>query len=140
VTFLLDTNVVSEWARSIPSPGVAAWLSQADEDRLFISVVTLGELRNGVSSLATGRRRERLEEWLSRDLPARFERRVLPIDAVVADHWGRITAKAKAVGRPMHAIDAFLAATAQVHLLTLVTRNVSDFEVAGTPLFCPWTG
>jgi predicted nucleic acid-binding protein len=137
--FLLDTNVVSEWARSIPSPSVAAWLAQADEDRLFISVVTLGELRNGVSSLATGRRRDRLEEWLSLDLPARFERRVLPIDAVVADHWGRITAKAKTAGRPMHAIDAFLAATAHVHLLTLVTRNVSDFEAAGTPVFCPWT-
>jgi len=139
VTFLLDTNAVSEWTKPNPFPSVIAWLAEADEDRLFISVVTLGELRSGVASLAAGRRRDRLDEWLSHDLPVRFEGRVLPVDLAVADHWGRITAAAKAAGRQIHAIDAFLAATAHVHQLTLVTRNVSDFQSAGTPVICPWT-
>jgi toxin FitB len=139
MTFLLDTNVVSEWAKPAPSAGVIAWLADADEDRLFISVVTLAELRSGVAALPAGRRRNQLDEWLSNDLPTRFEGRVLPIDAAVADQWGRITAKAKATGRPMLAMDAFLAATAHTHQLTLVTRNVSDFQDAGTPVFCPWT-
>jgi predicted nucleic acid-binding protein len=139
MTFLLDTNVVSEWAKPAPSPRVIEWLAEADEDRLFISVVTLAELRGGVAALPTGRRRNQLDEWLSNDLPARFEGRVLPVDTAVADQWGRITAKAKATRRPVHAMDAFLAATSQVHRLTLVTRNVTDFQSAGTPVFCPWT-
>ena len=139
MSFLLDTNIVSEWTKPAPFPSVIGWLAQADEDRLFISVVTLGELRNGIASLAAGRRRDRLDEWLTHDLPIRFEGRVLPVDLAVADQWGRITAATRSAGRPIHAMDAFLAATAHVHRLTLVTRNVSDFESAGTTVFCPWT-
>jgi toxin FitB len=138
MTFLLDTNVVSEWVKPKPNPTVVSWLAEVDEDGVFISVVTLAELRNGVASLATGRRRDRLDAWLSHDLPTRFEGRVLPVDAAIADGWGRITAATKAAGRPIHAMDAFIAATAHVHQLTLVTRNVSDFQSAGTPVFCPW--
>lgn len=138
MTFLLDTNVVSEWVKPKPDPIVVSWLAEVDEDRVFISVVTLAELRNGVASLATGRWRDRLDAWLSHDLPTRFEGRVLPVDAAIADGWGRITAATKAAGRPIHAMDAFIAATAHVHQLTLVTRNVSDFQSAGTSVFCPW--
>jgi len=138
MTFLLDTNVVSEWVKPQPNPGVIGWLAEADEDRLFISVVTLAELRSGVASLAAGRRRDRLDAWLSHDLPTRFDGRVLPVDTAVADNWGRITATAKATGRTIHAMDAFLAATAHVHQLTLVTRDVSDFQSAGAPVLCPW--
>jgi toxin FitB len=139
MTFLLDTNVVSEWAKPQPNPDVVAWLAEVDEDRTFISVITLAELRSGIASLATGRRRDRLETWLAHDLLTRFEGRMLPIDAAVADSWGRITASAKTTGRSIHAMDAFLAATAHVHQLTLVTRNVSDFQGAGTPILCPWS-
>jgi predicted nucleic acid-binding protein len=139
MTFLLDTNVVSEWVKPKPNPGVIAWLEGVDEDRVFISVVTLAELRNGVASLAAGRRRERLDAWLSHDLPTRFEGRVLPVDPAIADGWGRITATAKAAGRSIHAMDAFIAATAHIHQLTLVTRDVSDFQSAGTPVVCPWS-
>jgi predicted nucleic acid-binding protein len=139
MTFLLDTNVVSEWVKPQPNPSVVAWLADVDEDRTFISVITLAELRSGIAALATGRRRDRLESWLAHDLPTRFEGRVLLIDAAVADGWGRITASAKTTGRSIHAMDAFLAATAHVHQLTLVTRNVSDFEGAGTPVHCPWS-
>jgi hypothetical protein len=137
--FLLDTNVVSEWVKPQPDPAVISWLAEVDEDRVFISVVTFAELRSGVASLAAGRRRNRLDTWLSSDLPTRFEGRVLPVDATVADGWGRITAAAKAAGRPIHAMDAFLAATAHTHQLTLVNRDVSDFESVGTTVFCPWS-
>jgi predicted nucleic acid-binding protein len=139
MTFLLDTNVVSEWVKPQPNPSVVAWLADVDEDRTFISVITLAELRSGIAALAPGRRRDRLESWLAHDLPTRFEGRVLLVDAAVADGWGRITASAKTIGRSIHAMDAFLAATAHVHQLTLVTRNVSDFEDAGTPVLCPWS-
>jgi predicted nucleic acid-binding protein len=107
MTFLLDTNVVSEWVKPQPNPSVVAWLADVDEDRTFISVITLAELRSGIAALAPGRRRDRLESWLAHDLPTRFEGRVLLIDAAVADGWGRITASAKTTGRSIHAMDAF---------------------------------
>lgn len=140
MSFLLDTNVVSEWVKPRPDPGVARWLEEADEDRVFLSAVTLAELRYGVERMASGRRRKRLDEWLGSELTARFEARILPIDLVVADAWGKITARSEAVGRPLGAIDAFIAATAEVHGLTLVTRNASDFEPTLKAIVNPWIG
>jgi len=138
VSFLLDTNVVSEWVRPSPDPGVVAWLAAVDEDRVFLSVVTLAELRYGIDRLAAGRRRQRLEEWLEGDLPLRFDGRLLPIDAGAADAWGRIAALREARGRPIGAMDAFIAATAEAHALTLVTRNTTDFEGSVTKVLNPW--
>jgi len=139
LTFLLDTNVVSEWTKPRPDPQVVAWLAAADEDRLLLSVITLAELRNGVASLPPGRKREQLDVWLSHDLRERFAGRLLPVDATVADRWGSITAAVKAVGRTIQAMDALIAATALVHDLTLVTRNQTDFAIAGVSLLCPWS-
>jgi toxin FitB len=130
VTFLLDTNVVSEWTKPRPDPGVADWLARADEDSLYLSVVTFAELRHGVERLPAGKRRKALDEWLRGDLPIRFEQRILSVDGVVADEWGRLVARHESVGRPIHAMDALIAATAQVHALTLVTRNTSDFATS----------
>src|SRR5439155_10497417 len=90
LTFLLDTNVVSEWTKPRPDPQVVAWLAAADEDRLLLSVITLAELRNGVASLPPGRKREQLDTWLSYELRDRFAGRLLPIDAAIADQWGSI--------------------------------------------------
>jgi toxin FitB len=139
VTFLLDTNVISEWTRPRPDSGVVAWLAAVDEDRTFISVVTLAELRYGVARAAPGRRRDRLNTWLVNELPLRFEGRVLPIDAATADTWGEVTARGASAGRPIHAMDAFLAATALLHGLTVVTRDASAFQAVGTPVLNPWT-
>ena len=139
MSFLLDTNVVSEWVKPRPEPRVVAWLAEVDEDRVFISVVTVGELRHGIDRLPTSRRRQRLDEWLRNELPQRFEGRVLPIDAAVADAWGAIVAQRERTGRPIGTIDAFMAATAQVHDLTLVTRNASDFRSSVRTVFDPWT-
>src|SRR5437763_12719977 len=113
MTFLLDTNVVSEWVRPRPDAGVTAWLAEADEDQTFLSVVTLAELRRGIARMARGRRRTRLDEWLRHDLPLRFEDRILPIDNRVALMWGEIVSEREAEGRPITAMDAFIAATAR---------------------------
>jgi len=137
MSFLLDTNAVSEWVKPRPDAGLIRWMEAADEDRVFLSVISLAELRYGVERLLAGKRRRRLEEWLSHELPVRFEGRVLPLDAQVADAWGRTVSRSEAAGRPMGVMDAFLAATAEVHRLTLVTRNVDDFAGVKSVLN-PW--
>jgi predicted nucleic acid-binding protein len=138
VNFLLDTNAVSEWVKPRPNPGLVGWMESADEDRIFLSVVSLAELCYGVERMAPGRRRNRLEQWLQHELPLRFEGRILPVGANVAEAWGRTVSRSEAAGRPIEAMDAFLAATAETHQLTLVTRNVSDFPLLKTVLN-PWT-
>lgn len=139
MNFLLDTNVVSEWVKLRPDSGVIAWLAEADEDRVFISVVTIAELRHGIERLPAGARRDRLDIWLSEQVPARFEARVLSVDVETADTWGRVVSRGEANGRAVGTMDAFIAATAERHDLTLVTRNVSDFDVLGIRLFNPWS-
>ena len=139
MNFLLDTTVVSEWMKPLPNPGVIRWLAEVDEDRVYLSVMTLAELRYGTERLAPGARRTRLESWLRDELPLRFEGRVLIIEAAIADAWGRIVNRCSAAGKPIGVMDAFFASTAEVHALTLVTRNVSDFAASGVSLFNPWT-
>jgi predicted nucleic acid-binding protein len=140
VSFLLDTNVVSEWVKPRPDPGVIRWLADVDEDRVFLSVVTLAELRYGIERLADGSRRRRLDGWLRDELPLRFEGRLLPVDAPIADRWGEVVARREAAGRPIGIIDAFIAATANVRALKLVTRNEVDFESAVDEIVNPWAG
>ncbi|MBM3647291.1 MAG: type II toxin-antitoxin system VapC family toxin [Alphaproteobacteria bacterium] len=138
MSFLLDTNVVSEWVKPRPDPGLVAWLAESDEDRLFLSVVTLTELRYGVERLAAGRRQRQLDAWLSDELPLRFEGRMLPVDAAIAEGGGRLMALSEAAGRPIGTADAFIAATARMRSLTLVTRNVSDFTRVLEAVVSPW--
>lgn len=138
MSFLLDTNVISEGAKPRPDRGVMDWLATTNEDQLFLSVVSLAELRHGMERMDSGKRRVALDLWLTAELPMRFGDRLLTIDTVTADMWGRTIARAQAAGRPIGAMDAFLAATAEQHQLVLVTRNTSDFETIGIPLFNPW--
>ena len=139
MSFLLDTNVVSESTKPRPNPGLVAWLAQVDEDSVFLSVITLTELRYGVERLAPGRKRKQLDRWLQEDLRERFEGRILPIDAQVADACGKLVARAEALGRPIETRDAYIAATAQVYRLTLVTRNVSHFAETAKSILTPWS-
>lgn len=136
--FLLDTNVISEPSRPQPDPRVMAWLAAADEDRVFLSVATLAEINRGIERLATGKRRRRLEVWLANELVARFDGRILTVDTAVGLIWGRVAARAEQAGHQIEAIDALLAATAERHNLTLVTRNGSDFATTGVPIVNPW--
>jgi predicted nucleic acid-binding protein len=124
--------------KSRPDRSVVAWLAAVDEDQVFISVVTLAELRYGIERMATGSRRNRLAQWLRNDLPFRFDGRILSIDRIVADVWGKVVARSEAAGRPIGAMDAFIAATAEAHGLILVTRNVSDFEASIKAIINPW--
>jgi len=139
VTFLLDTNVVSEWVKVRPDPGVVSWFAETDEDHIFISVITIAELRYGIARMEKGSRQKRLDEWSRHDLPLRFEGRILPIDDTIANAWGDIMAHRAAQGRPMNAMDAFIAATVTVNDLTLVTRNVSDFKPSVKAIIAPWS-
>jgi len=87
MSYLLDTNTISEWVKPRPDPGIMQWLNEVDEDRTYLSVITLGELRKGVDRLADGRRRDRLDPWLTTDLSDRFGNRLLPVDAAIATEW-----------------------------------------------------
>jgi predicted nucleic acid-binding protein len=140
MSFLLDTNVVSEWVKPVPNPDVVRWLSEVDEEQVFLSVVSLAEIRRGVDLMDPGRRRDRLTAWLAGELPMRFEGRILDIDRHIADAWGVIMARGKRVGLNLGTLDAFFAATAEVNRSTLVTRNVQHFEKLGIPLLNPWQG
>ncbi|MER8880038.1 type II toxin-antitoxin system VapC family toxin [Mesorhizobium sp. M0684] len=136
---LLDTNVLSEVTRPAPDARVLEWLDKLDEDRSLISVVSIAEIRRGVALMGEGRKREALAEWLARDLPQRFEQRVLPVDEPVALAWGDLMGLAKRRGRGLTSMDGLIAATAIAQELTLATRNMKDFEGFGIELFDPWT-
>jgi predicted nucleic acid-binding protein len=137
-SFLLDTNCISEVVRIQPEPRVLEWMESADEGLLYLSVLTLGEIRKGLASLPQNKRRTNLEAWLEVELQARFSGRILPIDAAVADRWGLLAADAKRKGKALSTIDALLAATALHYNLTIVSRNVSDFANTQVPVLNPW--
>jgi predicted nucleic acid-binding protein len=137
VSFLVDTNVISEITKPRPDPRVIAFLHETDEDRLFISVITLGELRRGVALKAQGKAKSALDAWLRADLRERFSGRIIDITAPVADEWGELMANAERRGIALHVMDGFLAATARTHEKTLVTRNVKDFTPFGLQLLNP---
>ena len=136
--FLLDTNVISELVKPRPEGNVTAWIEGTDESLLYLSVLTLGEIRRGIATLPQARRRATLEAWLDKDLRARFEDRILAIDREVADRWGLLTDAARNNGIVLAVIDGLLAATALEHNLTLVTRDTGQIPSMGVAVFNPW--
>ncbi len=134
MSFLLDTNVVSETRRRNPDPNVLAWLQRTDQADLYISVLTIGELTKGVARRARTdpRAAASLDHWL-RGIQRMFSDQVIPIDTDVAAVWGRLNA-----GSPLPVIDSLLAATAKIHGLTLVTRNIRDVVRTGVSHLNPW--
>ncbi|HEV8038961.1 MAG TPA: type II toxin-antitoxin system VapC family toxin [Bryobacteraceae bacterium] len=136
--FLLDTNCISELVRPKPEPRVLEWMEAVDETLLYLSVLTMGEIRKGLAGLAQSKRRTLLENWLEVELQPRFSGRIVPIDTAIADRWGLLTADAKRNGKPLSIIDGLLAATALHHSLTVVSRNISDFANTHVPVLNPW--
>jgi len=134
VSYLLDTNVVSEVRRRDGEPRVVRWLSSVASDELFVSVLVLGEVRRGIDRLRPRDPDQAavFERWLA-ELYERFSDRVLPIDATIADEWGRMTASSTV---PVE--DGLMAATAKVRGLTFVTRNVAHVARTGARLLNPW--
>jgi hypothetical protein len=138
VRYLLDTNVLSEAVKPAAARGVTRFLAETSALELAISVLTVGEIRQGVMLLDPGGKRARLEEWLSVSLLRQFTGRVLPVDEAVALAWGRLAAEGRRTGRPLAVIDGLLLATAEVNGLTFVTRNERDCGDRGVAIVNPW--
>ena len=138
--YLLDTNVVSEPSKPNPERKVLRWLDAAEESSLFLSVLSIGEIRRGIHALTHGAKRKRLELWLASIRRDRFRSRILAVNAAVAEKWGELMANADRAGRSLPIVDALQAATALEYELVLVTRNVTDFAGTGVEILNPWDG
>jgi predicted nucleic acid-binding protein len=137
--FLIDTNVLSEYNRPDgPDAGVKRWLEETDRPSQYVSVITLAEIQKGIELLAEGKRRVQLEQWLKQDLEAWFSGRVLSVDRQVAGRWASLVVQGLRAGRPLPTVDSLIAATALAHDLTIVTRNVRDFEGTAVVTLNPW--
>jgi toxin FitB len=138
VNFLLDTCLVSELVKKEPNSKVIAWLDECDEQSLFLSVLTIGELQKGISKLADGVKKEKLQDWVEHDLADRFAGRLLDVDMDTALAWGKLQGEAEQKGEKLPVMDSLIAATAASHGLFVVTRNTKDLERCQAKVFDPW--
>lgn len=136
MNYLLDTNVISELVKHTPNEAVIKWIDGINSEKLYLSVITIVEIRKGVAGIQDPRRQEKISQWLEVELPDYFEERILNIDIKVADRWGQLQSKNKAYTLP--AIDGLIAATAEVNHLILVTRNKKDFINTPIEIINPW--
>ena len=138
MNYLMDTCVISEIIKPKPSSKVIKWLRSCQDENLFLSSLTIGEIQKGISKLPDSRKRNKLQKWMDTELIRRFDKRVLVIDIKVAQKWGEIQASSEITGTKMPVIDSFIAATALVYDMTVVTRDTSGMEKSGARLFNPW--
>jgi toxin FitB len=136
--YLLDTCVISELIKMKPKPKIVQWIEKEEENNLFMSVLTIGEIHKGIEKLPESRKKEKLYDWVRYDLEERFQDRILNFDLQTAVIWGRIQAHSELTGRAMPAIDGLIAATGLSYGLTVVTRNTTDMEMSGVTLINPW--
>jgi hypothetical protein len=138
VKYLLDTCVISELVKKEPNAAVLRWLDEQDEQTLFLSVLTPGELQKGVSRLPPGARKDDLQVWIGHDLSERFGERILDLDLETSLVWGRLQGEAELRGEKLPVMDSLIAATAISHGMVVVTRNVKDMERCRARVFNPW--
>ena len=138
MNYILDTNVISELVARKPNIKVIAWLEKVDPDNIYLSVITLGEIKKGIEKLSASKRKNTLDSWFKEELLTRFHNRILLLDLPIFLTWGELTARLEKSGTPLPAIDSLLAATALQTEFTLVTRNTGDFHLAGISLYDPW--
>jgi len=136
--YLIDTCVIAELIKPKPDNNVVHWLKSQDENRLYISVLTLGEISKGIEKVKDGNRKKKLHLWVEDDIRERFSGRILPINEQVAMVWGQVQGKAETNGKGMPTIDGLIAATGLVFNMIVVTRNVSDMQMSGAALLDPW--
>ena len=136
--YLLDTNVPSEYSRPRPDIRVLAWLRSQSASSLYLSAVTIGEIRRGLDLLPLGQKKLDLETWYRTTLPLWFGERVLPVSRTIAERWGALDAQCQRKGKSLNTADGMIAATALEHDLTVVTRNIRDFAGTAVPIFNPW--
>lgn len=137
--YLLDTCLISELVKKAPGTSVVKWLDSQDEQKLFLSVITFGELQKGISKLQDGSRKDELQAWIEHDLALRFAGRVIDMDLETLLAWGRMQGEAEQRGETLPAMDSLIAATAKAHGLVVVTRNVRDIERCRVRTFNPWS-
>lgn len=138
MNYLLDTNVISELVAKQPSQRVIDWIDNAVDERIYLSVITIGELKKGIEKLPASQRKELLRKWFTEELLVRFAGRILSIDTAVMLTWGQLTATLEQQGRKLPAIDSLIAALALTSGFTLVTRNEADFADTGVTILNPW--
>ncbi len=136
--YLIDTCVIAEVVKPKPCAAVLEWLENQEETRLYVSVLTLGEIAKGIEKVRNEKRRKSLHLWLADDLIERFSGRILPVNEQIAVTWGQIQGRAELQGKSMPTIDGLIAATALVFNMVVVTRNVADMEASGAVLLNPW--
>lgn len=137
MTYLLDTCVISELASAKPNQAVVNWIDELNEEDVYLSVVTLGEIRRGIDRLPASSKRKALDKWLQGIL-VRFQGKIISLDSPIILHWGSMVADLDKNGTPVPAIDSLIAASASYNRLTLVTRNVADFKNLKIQLLNPW--
>lgn len=138
MNYLIDTCCISELVKSRPSEKVIRWFTDHDELKMYLSVITFGEIQKGIEKLPPSARRSRIERWVGNDLRERFKNRILDITLRETELWGKVLATSQAEGNPLPALDALIAATALSHNLSVVTRNISDMQASGVDLVNPW--
>lgn len=138
MNYLLDTCVISELVKPLPNSNVIDWINSTPDERLYLSAITIGEVRKGLTKLHNSKKKDLLENWLN-FLLEDYNNRIYPVNLAVAENWGIIQGKAEKKGTAMAAIDSLIAATAHTYNLVLVTRNVRGFEASNIPIQNPWT-
>jgi predicted nucleic acid-binding protein len=136
--YLLDTCVISEIVSKQPNPKVVEFVDSLDPDDVYLSVITIGEIAKGIEKLPKSKRKQELHAWLTEDLLVRFDGKIIPLGTDVLLKWGILNARLESVGKMLPAMDSLIAATAVVHDLILITRNVNDFENTGIEIVNPW--
>jgi predicted nucleic acid-binding protein len=137
--YLLDTCVISDLVSSQPTDSVVSWIDAVEEERLFLSVITIGEVKRGIDRLPVSARRRKLQAWLEQDLLEQFRGRIIPIGVDVMLTWGTLYAELERAGKKLPAVDSMIAATARRSNFVLVTRNVKDFAITGVEIIDPWS-
>ena len=136
--FLLDTCVISEIIKPQPNENVVTWMRENDEDCMYLSVLSFGEIEKGIEKASDPAKKKVLQKWVENELKERFKHRILDVDMTVVTQWGKVQGKTELAGKPMPTIDGLIAVSGLVYDCVVVTRNIADMQPSGVDLLNPW--